>query len=52
MTGGALTGLRVLDLSDARGILAGRRLALMGADVLAIEPEGGSSARRLAPFDD
>ena len=52
MTAGALAGLRVLDLSDARGILAGRMLALMGADVLAIEPDGGSSARRLAPFDD
>lgn len=48
---GALQGLRVLDLTDARGVLTGRMLALMGADVLAIESSQGSSARRQAPFD-
>ena len=51
MAEGALAGLRVLDLSDHRGIMAGRLLGLMGADVLSIEPPGGSAARRQAPFD-
>lgn len=49
---GALTGLRVLDLTDHRGVLAGRMLALLGADVLQIEPGEGTSARRQGPFDD
>lgn len=49
-TGGTLAGLRVLDLTDHRGVLAGRMLALMGADVLYAEPGDGSSARRQAPF--
>ncbi|MBY6159144.1 CaiB/BaiF CoA-transferase family protein [Pseudooceanicola nitratireducens] len=48
---GALAGLRVLDLTDHRGLLAGRMLGLMGADVLAIEPPGGGAARREPPFD-
>ena len=49
---GALEGLRVLDLTDHRGALAGRLLAMLGAEVLLIEPPGGSAARRQAPFDD
>ena len=49
---GALTGLRVLDLTDARGVLAGRVLGLMGADILTVEPPHGSDARRYPPFDD
>lgn len=48
---GALEGLRVLDLTDHRGLLAGRVLALMGAEVLAVEPPGGSTARTQPPFD-
>lgn len=51
MDDGALAGLRVLDLTDQRGILTGRMLACMGADVLQIEPAGGSAARGIAPFD-
>ncbi|MDQ0382773.1 CaiB/BaiF CoA-transferase family protein [Amycolatopsis thermophila] len=42
-------GLRVLDLSDERGLLAGRILADLGADVVQVEPPSGSSARRRAP---
>ena len=49
---GALAGLRVLDLSDHRGALAGRMLALMGADVLQVEPPEGGGARRRGPFHD
>ncbi|MEA3217483.1 MAG: hypothetical protein QOJ19_3639, partial [Acidimicrobiia bacterium] len=41
---------RVLDLTDERGQLAGLLLAGVGADVVAVEPPGGSSARRLGPF--
>ena len=41
---------RVLALTDERGLLAGKILADMGADVLQIEPPGGSPARNLGPF--
>lgn len=43
-------GLRVLDVSDERGQLAGMVLASFGADVVLAEPPEGSHARRLAPF--
>lgn len=49
--GGALQGLRVLDLTDHRGLMAGRMLSLLGAEVLAIEPAGGNAARQQPPFD-
>ncbi len=42
---GALAGLRVLDLTDLKGSLAGRVLADMGADVIKIEPPDGDSTR-------
>ena len=41
---------RVLDLSDERGQLCGRLLADLGADVILVEPPGGSSSRRVGPF--
>ena len=41
---------RVLDLTDERGILCGKILADLGADVIQIEPPEGSSARRVGPF--
>ena len=41
---------RVLDLCDERGLLAGKILADLGADVIQIEPPGGSSARNVGPF--
>jgi crotonobetainyl-CoA:carnitine CoA-transferase CaiB-like acyl-CoA transferase len=47
---GLLSPYRVLDLTDERGILCGKILADLGADVIQIEPPGGSSARRLGPF--
>ncbi|MEE3256834.1 MAG: CoA transferase, partial [Actinomycetota bacterium] len=47
-----LSEYRVLDLTDERGHLAAFILAQMGAEVIAIEPPSGSSARRLAPFAD
>jgi crotonobetainyl-CoA:carnitine CoA-transferase CaiB-like acyl-CoA transferase len=45
-----LSPYRVLDLTDERGLLCGRMLADLGADVIQIEPPAGNSARRLAPF--
>lgn len=45
-----LAPYRVLDLSDERGLLGGQILADLGADVIAVEPRGGSSARRIGPF--
>ena len=45
-----LSPYRVLDLTDERGQLAGQMLAQLGAEVIAIEPTGGSRSRALAPF--
>jgi len=45
-----LSPYRVIDLSDERGILCGQILADLGADVIQVEPPGGSSARRCGPF--
>lgn len=44
-----LAGCRVLDFSDARGLMAGRLLADLGADVVQVEPPQGSDARRREP---
>ncbi len=41
-----LAPYRVLDLTDGRADLAGFVLAGLGADVLKIEPPGGSAARK------
>lgn len=41
---------RVLDLTDERGQLCGQILADLGADVILVEPPGGSPARRIGPF--
>lgn len=46
---GPLSGYRVLDLTDERGLLAGRMLADLGADVVQVEPPGGSPARLASP---
>ncbi len=45
-----LSHYRVLDLSDERGLLCGRILGGLGADVIMVEPRGGSPARRVPPF--
>ncbi|MHB8575846.1 MAG: CaiB/BaiF CoA transferase family protein [Dehalococcoidia bacterium] len=45
-----LSPYRVLDLTDERGLLCGQLLADLGADVVAVEPPGGSTARRVGPF--
>lgn len=45
-----LEGVRVLDLCDESGALAGRILGDLGADVIAIEPPGGRSELRRPPY--
>ena len=47
-----LEGVRVLDLADEKGELAGRLLGDFGADVIRVEPPGGARSRRLPPFQD
>ena len=47
-----LSPYRVLDLTDDRGLLCGKMLADLGADVIQVEPTGGNAARRLGPFFD
>ena len=44
-----LSPYRVLDLTDHRGQMAGFILAALGAEVIAVEPPGGSPARRREP---
>ncbi len=41
---------RIVDLTDERGNLAAFVLAGLGADVVLVEPPGGSAARRRGPF--
>ncbi|MDG1400376.1 MAG: CoA transferase, partial [Candidatus Binatia bacterium] len=47
--GGALQGLRVLELADEQGEYAGKLLADLGAEVCKVEAPSGESSRRLQP---
>lgn len=47
---GMLNPYRVLDLTNERGLLCGKLLADLGADVIKIEKPGGDPARRIGPF--
>lgn len=47
-----LSPYRVLDLTDQRGEIAGMILGDLGADVIRVEPSGGSAARKVGPFLD
>ncbi len=48
---GALTGIRVLDLTTPLAEATGRVLADLGAEVIKLEPPGGCEARFVAPFE-
>src|SRR5919204_5131939 len=48
--GGMLSPYRVLDLTDEHGLLCGKILADLGADVIQVEPPAGNAARRIGPF--
>ncbi|NQT72380.1 MAG: CoA transferase [Chloroflexi bacterium] len=45
-----LEGCRILDLTDEKGIFAGKVLGDFGADVIKIEKPGGDPARKIGPF--
>jgi crotonobetainyl-CoA:carnitine CoA-transferase CaiB-like acyl-CoA transferase len=49
-TTAALGDVKVLDLTEDRGLYAGKLLADLGADVILIEKPEGSRARRIGPF--
>jgi crotonobetainyl-CoA:carnitine CoA-transferase CaiB-like acyl-CoA transferase len=46
---GALTGFRVLDLCDAKGVLCTKSMADLGANVMIIELPEGAVARSHGP---
>jgi crotonobetainyl-CoA:carnitine CoA-transferase CaiB-like acyl-CoA transferase len=47
---GPLTGIRVIELADEQAEYCGLTLAGLGADVIKVEPPGGSPTRRIGPF--
>ena len=47
---GALAGIRVIELADEQAEYCGLTLAGLGADVIKVEPPGGSPTRRIGPF--
>ena len=47
---GLLSGYRVLDLADEKGLLCGKVLGDLWADVIKIERPGGDPARDIGPF--
>jgi len=52
VSSGALTGLRVLDLTGRMGGYCGLLLANLGAEVILVEPPGGDRLRGEGPFKD
>ena len=47
---GSLTGVRVIELADEQAEYCGLTLAGLGAEVIKVEPPGGSPTRRIGPF--
>jgi crotonobetainyl-CoA:carnitine CoA-transferase CaiB-like acyl-CoA transferase len=45
-----LSPYRALDLTDEKGLLCGKILADLGADVIQVEKPAGNSARKIPPF--
>src|SRR5207247_2834563 len=50
MRPGPLSGIRVIELADEQAEYCGLTLAGLGADVVKVEPPGGSPTRRIGPF--
>ena len=48
----ALTGIRVIELSNEKLSFAGKLLGDMGADVILVEPPEGDPSRHYPPFID
>jgi benzylsuccinate CoA-transferase BbsE subunit len=51
-SGGALSGLRILDMAGPIGNYCGRMFVGLGADVILVEKPEGGALRRLPPFID
>lgn len=49
-TRGMLGPYRVLDFTDEKGMMCGKIMGDLGADVIKVEPPGGASARNIGPF--
>src|SRR5262244_1120732 len=49
-TRGPLTGIRLVELADEQAEYCGLTLAGLGAEVIKVEPPGGSPTRRIGPF--
>lgn len=49
---GALSGIRVIDLTTPLAEATGRVLADLGAEVIKVEPPAGCAARFIAPFEE
>ena len=47
---GMLSPYRVLDLTDEKGLMSGKLLGDLGADVIKIERPGGDPTRHIGPF--
>ncbi len=47
---GFLSHIKVLELGDEKGEFCGKLFAGAGADVIKVEPPGGSSTRSIGPF--
>ena len=47
---GMLAGLRVIEVADELGEYCGLLLAGLGAEVIKIEPVGGSPTRNIGPY--
>ncbi|GAA2849145.1 hypothetical protein GCM10010472_02640 [Pseudonocardia halophobica] len=50
MLGGALAGIRVVEIASDHAASAGKLLAELGAEVVLVEPPGGHPGRRYPPF--
>lgn len=47
---GLLSGYRILDLCDEKGLMAGKLLGDLGAEIIKVEPPHGDASRHMGPF--